>query len=142
MMNALVGCYNIIPIGDRVVLVKEGNVWSLPSGKLELGETLEQGAVREAKEESGLDVSPAEIVGIYQSPDLRGTNVINIAYVSEFDVDTFLEDDSLKSYTISEIEGLIARRVLRDNIHATMLRDYFVDVRSAKDIVKIVDPSW
>lgn len=44
----------------RLLLVKqklsEARSWSLPGGRLERGETLEQGVVREIKEETGLDV--------------------------------------------------------------------------------------
>ena len=38
--------------------------WSLPGGALELGETLEQGVVREVLEETGLTVVPAGIVEV------------------------------------------------------------------------------
>ena len=52
----------IIVDGTRVVLVKRGKEplkgrWSLPGGRLELGEALEAATVREAKEETGLDVA-------------------------------------------------------------------------------------
>ncbi len=45
---------------DKILLVKqkvsEKRNWSLPGGKLEQGETLEQGIIREMKEETGLDI--------------------------------------------------------------------------------------
>lgn len=52
--------------GDQVLLIKRGqpprlNQWSLPGGKLEWGETLEVAALRELKEETGVD---AELLGL------------------------------------------------------------------------------
>lgn len=64
----------------RVVLVLRSTEplkgeWSIPGGALELGETLRQGAVREALEETGLEVKAGEIIEvfdrIYPDPDGR-----------------------------------------------------------------------
>ena len=43
--------------------------WGLPGGILELEESLPQCAVREAKEETGLEVEPLRLIGMYTSPD-------------------------------------------------------------------------
>jgi len=43
--------------------------WGLPGGMLELDETLAECAVREVREESGLQVEPLRLVGVYSSPD-------------------------------------------------------------------------
>ena len=51
----------------RVLLAKRCDCgkWGLPGGLMEYGETLEQTAVREAKEETGLDVAVDALCGIY-----------------------------------------------------------------------------
>jgi 8-oxo-dGTP diphosphatase len=48
--------------------------WSIPGGVLELGETLRQGAVREALEETGLTVEAGEVLDVFDSlyPDAQG----------------------------------------------------------------------
>lgn len=57
--------------GDELLLVRQNygqRYWSLPGGSMEPGESVEQAAVREAKEETGLDVLLARLVGIYSKP--------------------------------------------------------------------------
>jgi 8-oxo-dGTP diphosphatase len=56
---------------DKILLVERGKeplkgYWSLPGGVLEIGETLEQGIVREVREETGLDVKPLEVLEIFE----------------------------------------------------------------------------
>jgi 8-oxo-dGTP diphosphatase len=40
--------------------------WSLPGGVLETGETLEQGVIREVREETGLEVKPLKVLEIFE----------------------------------------------------------------------------
>jgi ADP-ribose pyrophosphatase YjhB (NUDIX family) len=51
----------------RVLLTKREDfeVWCLPGGGVEEGESLSEGAIREAKEETGLDVELIRLVGVY-----------------------------------------------------------------------------
>jgi len=43
--------------------------WGLPGGLIEIGETISQCVVREVFEETGLQVEPTRLVGVYSSPD-------------------------------------------------------------------------
>jgi 8-oxo-dGTP diphosphatase len=72
----------VIPSEKGVVLVRRGSEpyegqWALPGGFVEVGETVEQAAVREAAEETGLAVEVSRLAGVYSEPDRdpRGHNV-------------------------------------------------------------------
>jgi 8-oxo-dGTP diphosphatase len=65
----IIGVGAVVIDGSKVLLVRRGQEplkgeWSLPGGALELGETLQQGVVREVLEETGLTVVPAGIVEV------------------------------------------------------------------------------
>ncbi len=66
----LVGVGAVIVERGRVVVVRRATEplkgeWSIPGGVLELGETLRAGVAREAREETGLDVLPLEVLDVY-----------------------------------------------------------------------------
>ncbi len=77
----------IIDENETVVLIRRRNPpyqnhWALPGGFVELGEKVEDAVVREAKEETGLDIKIIKLVGVYSDPnrDPRG-HVISITYL-------------------------------------------------------------
>lgn len=68
----------------KVLLVKRNHEpkmgeWSFPSGYIDRGEILEDGALREAKEETGLDLKLTHLLGAWSS---SGERVIFIAYAA------------------------------------------------------------
>ena len=50
---------------------KDNKKWTMPGGTLEFGESLTACALREVKEESGLDVIIKDIIGTYTDPNIR-----------------------------------------------------------------------
>ena len=55
----------------KILLIKREDVqcWHLPGGGIEPGETIAETAVREVKEETGLEVRMTRLVGIYCRPN-------------------------------------------------------------------------
>jgi 8-oxo-dGTP diphosphatase len=74
---------------DKIVICVRGQepfkgLLELPGGHIEENETVEETAIREAKEETGLDVKLKEIMGVYSEPkrDPRGPTVTTV-FVAE-----------------------------------------------------------
>lgn len=66
----IVGVGAVIVDAGKVVLVRRryeplAGQWSLPGGTLELGETLETGAAREIREETGLHVEVGPVIEVF-----------------------------------------------------------------------------
>jgi ADP-ribose pyrophosphatase YjhB (NUDIX family) len=53
----------------RVLLVLEREEWAYPGGRLEPGETPEQAAVREAREEAGVEIDLGDLICTREWPD-------------------------------------------------------------------------
>jgi len=70
--NPLVTVDIIIEIGREIVLIQRANPplgWALPGGFVDYGEPLELAAVREAREETSLDVELLEQFHTYSDPE-------------------------------------------------------------------------
>ena len=54
----------------RVLLIRrtDNGLWALPGGAQEFGEYIAETAVRETREEAGIDVDVVDVVGIYSNP--------------------------------------------------------------------------
>lgn len=79
----------IILYKNKLVLIKRRNPpfegkYALPGGFIEAGERVEDAAIREAKEETGLEIKLIKLLGVYSDPDRdpRG-HVISICYLAE-----------------------------------------------------------
>jgi 8-oxo-dGTP pyrophosphatase MutT (NUDIX family) len=70
--NTLVPACGVLAVDDngRILLQRRRDTgqWALPMGKMELGETPTQCAIRETQEETGILVEPTGILGIYSDP--------------------------------------------------------------------------
>jgi len=92
----------IIEMADRpgrpIVLIERKyppHGWAVPGGFVDVGETLEAAAIREAKEETSLDVRLASLLGNYSDParDARG-HTVSAVYVAEASGQPLAADDA------------------------------------------------
>ena len=84
--------------GHPIVLIERKyppHGWALPGGFVDVGETLEAAAIREAKEETSLDVRLTSLLGNYSDParDARG-HTASAVYIAEASGQPVAADDA------------------------------------------------
>jgi ADP-ribose pyrophosphatase YjhB (NUDIX family)/GNAT superfamily N-acetyltransferase len=72
--NPVPGVGVLVEMEGKILLVQRGQApfegwWALPAGYIEADESVEEAAVRECKEETGLDVELLELFGVYSFPE-------------------------------------------------------------------------
>jgi 8-oxo-dGTP diphosphatase len=125
----------IIEMTDRpgrpIVLIERRHPphgWALPGGFVDVGESLEDAAVREAREETSLDVTLKVLLGNYSDPgrDSRG-HTASAVYIAEARGEPLAADDA------SDLE-LVDPRDLPPLVfdHPLILADYLVYLEAGK----------
>ena len=70
--NSLTPAASAVVVDDegRILLHRrsDNDLWSIPGGAMEIGESISGTAVRETREETGLDVRPLYVVAVYSNP--------------------------------------------------------------------------
>jgi len=111
-----------------IVLIKRKNPpygWAIPGGFVDYGESLEEAAIREAKEETNLDIKLIRQFHTYSDPkrDPRHHSISTV-YIAKGKGEPKAKDDAL------EIE-IFTEENLPDEIafdHRSILKDYFKKV--------------
>ncbi len=109
------------------ILIKRKNdpykgCWALPGGFVEYGESVETAAVREAKEETSIDVELKDLVNVYSKPDRdpRG-HTITVAFTARGDMNKRKADSDAKEIAIYSAENLDEIDIAFD--HKKIIRD-------------------
>ncbi|NLA74324.1 MAG: NUDIX hydrolase [Deltaproteobacteria bacterium] len=115
----------IIKVKGGIVLIQRKNPphgWAIPGGFVDYGESLETAAVREAKEETSLDVRLVAQLGAYSDPERDPRHhTISVVFIAEADGVPVAADDALsvKIFTAETLPETMAFD------HKRICMDYF-----------------
>ncbi len=115
----------IIEYKNGIVLIERKNFpfgWAIPGGFVDYGESLEEAAIREAKEETNLDVELICQLHTYSSPDRDPRqHTISTVFIAKGKGELKGKDDAKNA-------KIFTKRNLPENIafdHEEILNDYF-----------------
>ncbi len=115
----------IIEIDEGIVIIKRSNPpfgWALPGGFVDYGESLEEAVKREAKEETGLDVSEIKQFHTYSEPDRDPRfHTIGTVFIAQAKGKPQAGDDAA-SLKVVKLEELLKLDYAFD--HKKILEDY------------------
>lgn len=115
----------IIETKGGIVLIQRKNPpygWALPGGFVDYGESLEEAAVREAKEETSLDITLLKQMHTYSDPSRDSRfHTITTVYIAKSE-GTLKADDDAKECGIFN-KSNIPEPIVFD--HKDILMDYF-----------------
>ena len=131
-MAFFIGCGVILQQGEKYVLIQEvrhekAGFYNLTAGTLELHEDVLQCVIREAKEETGADVTLDCFVGVYQTVIASGSNVVFLVFAGSVADDTNFRSDEhkiIKSYSYEELLELNRTAQMRSPIVLKSIQDY------------------
>ncbi|TFF95749.1 NUDIX hydrolase [Candidatus Thorarchaeota archaeon] len=112
---------------ERIALIRRGQKpfkgqWALPGGFVEYGETVEEAAVRETREETNLDVRLVDVLGVYSAPDRDPRkHTISTVFVAEAVGGELMGGDDAADAAWLPLKSLDPSSLAFD--HSTIVRD-------------------
>ena len=124
---------SLVPGASAIVTDDQGRIllqrrsdnarWALPGGVMDIGESIGQAIVREVREETGLEVTPEDIVGVYSDPghvfaydDGEVRQQFSVCFVCKTvggELQVSKESSEVAFFSPEEIEGLDMHESIR-----------------------------
>lgn len=129
-MKVIAGC--VIEKDNKILMVQEGldfcyGEWNYPAGHVDEFENITESAIREVKEETGLDVKLTSVLPICETKLKNETHII-IRFVAEviggeiqFDSKEILD---VKWIDVKDIEKMTEKELRNYEVNKTILKDY------------------
>jgi 8-oxo-dGTP diphosphatase len=113
---------------DHIVLLQRGfepqrGLWSMPGGFVDLGESVEEAAIRETKEETNLDIEITDLVGVYSRSTDR---IVVVVYAARTDGTPTRTEEAL------EVEAFRPTTIPWDQLA------FWSDGRALRDYLRLV----
>ena len=123
--NPLLTVDAIIETDNGIILIKRKNLpagWAIPGGFVDYGETLEEAAIREMKEETSLDINLGRQFHTYSNPDRDPRHhTVSTIFIATATGNPEAADDAIDI-------GIFTKDNLPEDIafdHRQILEDYF-----------------
>ena len=103
------------------ILIKRKNdpykdCWALPGGFVDYGEKTEDAAIREAKEETSIDVELEGLVNVYSDPDRDPRrHTVSIVYLARGNFDDAKADDDANDIGVFSFDVLEEKKLAFDH---------------------------
>ncbi len=123
--DSIIECFDSSGNFEGIVLIERKNRpygTALPGGFVEIGESVEEACKREMKEETGLDISIRNLLGVYSDPERDPRfHTVSVVYISQATGMPKAGDDAKKCrlYHLSQIPW---QDLVFD--HEKILKDY------------------
>lgn len=121
----------IIRCQDRIVLIRRRNPplgWALPGGFVDEGETVEHAAIREAMEETGLQVTLDQLLYVYSDPSRDSRqHTLSVVFTGHAEGTPQAADDAdeAKLFSLDDLPELVFD-------HARIVADYAHFIQSGE----------
>ena len=88
----------------------------MPGGFVDYGETTEHAAIREAKEETSIDVKLEKLFNVYSDPDRDPRrHTVSVFYLAHGNFDDAKADDDAKDIAVFSFDDLEGKRIAFDH---------------------------